>query len=141
MRIYRYSLDSAAQLVTCCLSLQRVFKGVLQYRDHSVIKGHRDKVEQAKAFLKGTTKLKWPKGKHNKNPSKAVDVEPYPKDPPQEPITVDGKRWARYYYFAGFALGWARANGIKLRWGGDWDGDGQIKDQSFDDLYHFEVSP
>ena len=28
---------------------------------------------------------------------------------------------------------------IKLRWGGDWDRDTQVKDNSFDDLLHFEL--
>ena len=28
---------------------------------------------------------------------------------------------------------------IPIRWGGDWDGDGSFKDQTFDDLVHYEV--
>ena len=30
--------------------------------------------------------------------------------------------------------------GIKLRWGGDWDGDWQTRDNTFDDLPHFELA-
>ena len=28
---------------------------------------------------------------------------------------------------------------IEIRWGGDWDGDNEFTDQSFDDLVHFET--
>ena len=27
----------------------------------------------------------------------------------------------------------------KIRWGGDWDSDGEIKDNNFDDLVHIEI--
>ena len=33
----------------------------------------------------------------------------------------------------------ARELGTPLRWGGDWDGDGDLKDQTFIDLVHFEL--
>ena len=29
--------------------------------------------------------------------------------------------------------------GLKVRWGGDWDGDFEFKDQNFHDLPHFEL--
>jgi peptidoglycan L-alanyl-D-glutamate endopeptidase CwlK len=29
--------------------------------------------------------------------------------------------------------------GIKIRWGGDWDSDGDINDNRFDDLVHVEI--
>jgi len=29
--------------------------------------------------------------------------------------------------------------GIRLRWGGDWDGDTELDDNKFDDLPHFEL--
>ena len=35
-------------------------------------------------------------------------------------------------------LGVAAAEGIKIRWGGDWDRDNDLADQSFNDLVHFE---
>jgi hypothetical protein len=28
---------------------------------------------------------------------------------------------------------------LKLRWGGDWDMDTEVKDNKFDDLVHFEL--
>jgi peptidoglycan L-alanyl-D-glutamate endopeptidase CwlK len=32
----------------------------------------------------------------------------------------------------------ASEEGVNVRWGGDWDGDRDIDDQTFDDLPHFE---
>jgi hypothetical protein len=28
---------------------------------------------------------------------------------------------------------------VRVRWGGDWDGDFETKDNKFDDLVHFEI--
>ena len=35
--------------------------------------------------------------------------------------------------------GIAHSLGIKIRVGADWDSDGKIRDQEFDDLVHFEL--
>ena len=40
---------------------------------------------------------------------------------------------------AGFVMGIANTVGIKLRWGGDWDKDTELKDNKFNDLGHFEI--
>lgn len=48
--------------------------------DFSVICGHRTEEEQNEAYRKGYSKLKYPRSKHNKIPSMAVDVVPYPLD-------------------------------------------------------------
>jgi peptidoglycan L-alanyl-D-glutamate endopeptidase CwlK len=36
-------------------------------------------------------------------------------------------------------LGIASGLGIKLRWGGNWNGDFNLKDNKFQDIGHFEV--
>ena len=41
--------------------------------------------------------------------------------------------------FAGFILGVASQLDISLRFGGDWDGDRKTDDQTFNDLFHFEL--
>jgi peptidoglycan L-alanyl-D-glutamate endopeptidase CwlK len=40
---------------------------------------------------------------------------------------------------AGVIASCALELGITLRWGGDWDQDGDIRDNKFNDLYHFEL--
>ena len=35
--------------------------------------------------------------------------------------------------------GLGKAMGVNIRWGGDWDSDGDINDNKFDDLVHVEI--
>ena len=55
---------------------------------------------------------------------------------------VDGAvSWKpRYYDYINDAMQEAALElGIRIRWGGDWDGDGDKTDQSFNDLCHWEL--
>ena len=63
-------------------------------------------------------------------PSLAVDVAAYP-------IAWDDR--ARQTLFAGYVLATAKAMGVDLRWGGDWNRDTEVRDNGFDDLVHFEI--
>ncbi len=125
-----FGARSRANLSEAHPELQRVFNEVIKHFDCSVIEGHRGQAEQDAAFHAGKSKLKFPQSKHNKTPSLAVDVCPYP---------IDWQDYRRFYLFAGFVLATATAMGVKLRWGGDWDGDTTWKDQTFHDLPHFEL--
>ena len=126
----RFGRKSKERLATCDERLQEVFNEVIQFVDCSVLEGHRSQERQDKLYDEGKTKVKFPRGRHNSNPSRAVDVTPYP---------VDWEDRERQTLFAGFVLGIARAKGIKLRWGGDWDMDFKVMDNRFDDFPHFEV--
>ena len=126
----RFGKRSKERLATCDERLQEVFNEVIQFVDCSVLEGHRSQERQDKLYDEGKTKVKYPRGRHNSNPSRAVDVTPYP---------VDWEDRERQTLFAGFVLGIARAKGIKLRWGGDWDMDFQVMDNRFDDFPHFEI--
>ena len=126
----RFSSKSKRKLDTCHESLQQLFSEVVKSFDCTVIEGHRGEKKQNEAYRKGNSKLKYPNGKHNKTPSIAVDVIPYP---------VDWKDRDRMHYFGGFVLGIAKKMGFKIRWGGDWDMDTHTKDNKFDDLVHFEM--
>ena len=33
----------------------------------------------------------------------------------------------------------AKEMGVKILWGGDWNGNGVIRDEKFQDLVHFEI--
>ena len=118
--------------------LNTVSDAVLKIKDHSIIKGHRPEAEQHKAFLDGNSKLDWPDGKHNKIPSSAADVKAYP-FPPLDPETVDQAQREEQLYLLGLYKGVATVMGIELRTGADWDRDGQIFDNGFDDFFHVEI--
>lgn len=122
---------SQEKLATCDPRLQKVFNEVIKHFDCTVIEGHRGEAAQNKAFAEGKSKLKYPQSKHNKTPSLAADVLPYP---------IDWNDTNRMRYFAGFVVGIAATMGIKLRWGGDWNQNTELKDNSFNDLPHFELA-
>ena len=126
----RFGKRSKNALATCDDRLVDVFNEVIKTVDCSVLEGHRDQIKQNKYYEEGKSKVKYPKGRHNKYPSLAVDVAPYP---------IDWADRERFHLFAGFVLGIAKAMGITLRWGGDWDQDWTVKDNKFDDFPHFEL--
>ena len=45
----------------------------------------------------------------------------------------------QFYLMAGHIQSIAIRLGYKIRWGGDWDRDGDLTDQTFMDLGHFEI--
>lgn len=127
---HRFSSLSLSRLHTCHPDLQEVLNEAIKYIDFSVIEGHRNKERQDVAFAEGKSKLKWPHSMHNTLPSMAVDIAPYP---------IDWNDRERFYWLAGHIMAIAASKGIHLRYGGDWDGDGDIKDNRFQDLVHFEL--
>ena len=125
-----FSKKSLARLTTCDSRLQQVFQQVVQNFDCTIIEGHRNEERQNRMVDEGKSQVRWPDGKHNTEPSLAVDVCPYP-------VVRDDRE--RQTLFAGYVLATAKAMGIDLRWGGDWDRDTEVRDNSFDDLVHFEI--
>lgn len=101
--------------------------------DISLTYGHRDREEQNTMYENGVSMLRYPHSKHNRKPSLAVDLQPYPYP------TYEPKLWGALGYIAGRAHQIAAEEGFRIRWGGDWDGDGDLTDQTFDDLFHIEV--
>lgn len=137
---FAFGRASRAQLATMDARLQRVLRRALSYGvlDFSVLEGHRGKSRQEHYFRTGRSKVRWPDGKHNPYPSKAVDLAPWVGG--GIPWAEDDERELRYWQLlAGLVLAAAAEEGVELRWGGDWDGDGDLLDQDFNDLGHFEL--
>lgn len=132
--MYSFSKASLKQLETAHPYLQELFNEVIRHVNCTVLEGHRNEEDQNKYFNEGKSKVKWPNGNHNKLPSLAVDVAPYPIDWSGKP-----KNLARFYFLAGFVQGVAAEMRIKIRWGGDWNSNHDFTDQNFDDLPHFEL--
>jgi peptidoglycan L-alanyl-D-glutamate endopeptidase CwlK len=117
-----YSDISLERLVTCDIRLQKLFLRVIEEVDCSILCGHRTESQQRLAFEAGTSMLTWPESQHNKVPSRAIDVIPYPID------WEDVQRIAR---FGWFVKGMAAGLDIQIVWGGDW--------KSFLDYPHYEL--
>lgn len=117
-----YSKISKQRLDTCHPDLIRLFNEVIKHVDCSILEGHRGEARQNILFEAGKTKAKFPKSKHNRSPSRAVDVMSYP---------IDWGDLFAIYHFAGIVKGIAISMGIKIKWGGDF--------KSFFDGPHFEL--
>ena len=134
----KWGTNSILQRLTSDPRLNAVGDVVLQIKNHSVIKGHRPEEEQHQAFLNGNSKLDWPKGKHNAYPSKAQDVKAYPFPPPDKDGGDSAQR-EEQLYLLGLYRGVGEMMDTLLRTGADWDRDGEILDNGFDDLFHVEI--
>lgn len=125
-----FSGRSLARLKTCHSDLQRLFLAVVREEDCTIICGHREEAEQERAYREKKSKLRFPQSKHNVFPSRAVDVAFWP---------LDWKDIEGHLAFGRFVVEKAKALGIPIVWGGDWDGDGKSDDERFLDLVHFEL--
>ncbi len=132
-----FSAASRNKLATCHPELILLMNEVIKHFDCTILCGVRSDFDQKKAFAEGKSKLDGvtKKSMHQTDKahpySRAVDVAPYP---------LDWNDIKRFYHFAGFVQGIALGLGIKIRWGGDWDSDNDFKDNSFNDLPHFELA-
>ena len=98
--------------------------------DFAVLEGQRGQTRQEEMFHRGLSKVRWPLSRHNREPSEAFDIAPWP---------IDWKDTQRFYHLAGIVRAVAHEHGVEVRWGGDWDCDFDLRDQSFMDLAHFEL--
>lgn len=134
----KFGKRSLEQLDTCDYRLQRIANVAIRIFDFSVVEGHRGEALQTKYFEEKKTKVRFPNGKHNKNPSMAFDLVPFP--PPKTQEEWKSQETAlRFHLMAGVLLGIAAALGYKARWGGDWNMNNLSSDESFQDLLHFEI--
>jgi len=138
-----WSVQSQNRLATCHPDLQLLFNTVLQIFNCSVTCGHRGQAEQDIAFASGNSKKKWPDGEHNSLPSMAIDVRPIPTG---FKLDDNNRNHIKYYYhFAGIVLGVADMlfqqgrMTHRVRFGGDWNTNDNFEDNSFNDLYHWEL--
>lgn len=74
----KFSKSSKERLATCHPDLQAVCNELIKQYDFSVLCGHRGEREQNEAYKKGTSNVRYPNSAHNKKPSMAVDIAPYP---------------------------------------------------------------
>ena len=113
-------LDTCDTRIKCVI--ERAIKLVPKELDFIVLCGFRGEQEQNLAFNAGNSKLRWPESRHNKNPSLAVDVVPYP---------IDWTNLDRFYQLATYIFWAAQIEQVNLTWGGHYT--------KFKDLPHWEI--
>jgi len=134
---YLFGSKSELNLSTCDFALQNTARQALALglMDFMIIEGYRTNEKQHEYFIEGKSKVDAgnPKAMHNKKPAMAFDAVPY----------INGSlSWNKLHccVLAGIILAVAIKLGYKIRWGGNWDMDGEpITDQNFQDLVHFEL--
>ena len=101
--------------------------------DFAILDTHRSVEKQQQLFKDGKSKIDGvnKQSKHNYYPSEAADLAAY----------VNGIKWnAKYYYYlAGLIRSVAEELGVEIRWGGNFDMDNDIGEQSFNDIGHWEI--
>lgn len=150
-----YGNSSQSKLNTAHPDLILLFQEVVKVFDNTIVYGTRTPEEQFKLFKQGRflnsvgVWAVWDKSKvvtycdginkksnHNYIPSKAIDAIPYP---------IDWKDERRITYFAGhvkmLAIKLLEEGKIthKIIWGGDWNDNTEVKDETFMDLAHYEI--
>lgn len=122
--------------------LRRVCDLAIQHIDFTVICGYRGKSDQEAAFAAGNTKVHYPNSAHNQTGSKgepracAVDVIPYPFKGWNDPGSSKELKAISTVMFDA-----AKSLGIELRWGGDFNRDGDKTTNDSWDKPHFELHP
>lgn len=132
---YKFGKRSTKELYTLHEDLQIVLVEAIGIIDFSIIQGHRNKKLQNLYYNTGRSQIKWPNGMHNKLPSYAVDIVPYPIDWSNNPKVL-----ARFYMLMGMIYAISVRKRVRLRFGLDWDMDYIFTDQTFDDLVHIELA-
>ncbi len=124
--MYKFGKKSKERLRGVHPKLVNVLNELIKIMDVTIIEGLRSEERQKELLEQGKTKTKF--SKHIKG--KAVDLAPYP---------IDWEDRERFHYMGGMIRGIGKQLNTDIRWGGDWDSDGEIKDNSFDDLVHVEI--
>mgnify|MGYP003149855128 CR=1 FL=1 len=122
----RFGKRSKERLKGVDVKLVNVLNELVKIMDVTIIEGLRSKERQEKLLKERKTKTRF--SKHIEG--KAVDLAPYP---------IDWEDRERFHYMGGMIRGIGKQLHTNIRWGGDWDSDGEIKDNSFDDLVHVEI--
>ena len=124
--MYKFGKRSKERLKGVDHRLIKVLDELIKVMDVTIIEGLRSEERQKELLEKGATKVKY--SRHMEG--KAVDLAPYP---------IDWENRDGFHYMGGMIRGIAHQLGLKIRWGGDWDSDGDVKDNGFDDLVHIEI--
>jgi peptidoglycan L-alanyl-D-glutamate endopeptidase CwlK len=121
------SLSARAELHP---KLQQIVDEAIKVVDFVILDAQRGRAEQEKAFRGGFSKAHFGESAHNFKPAVALDIVPFP---------IDFNNVAGFRQIAKVFVDTGKRLQIPIRWGGDWDMDGDWKDERFLDWGHFEL--
>lgn len=138
---FRLGAKSEEKLNGCHPVLAQIVRAAMDVSpmDFTVLVGWRGKADQDAAVAAGKSKTPWPTSKHNqmnngRPESMAVDFAPWP---------IDWNDIKAFHFLAGFIMGVgapiAAAHGYRLRYGGNFNDDGNFTNDHFVDGDHLEL--
>lgn len=128
----KFSVDSAERLSHAHPLLQKLMNEAIKQFDFVILQSQRGRADQELAFKLKHTKVHYGDSSHNWRPALALDIAPNP---------VNWKNLKPFHALSKIIIPMAKEMKIPIRWGGDWDGDGDLTDQKFIDLPHYELTP
>lgn len=136
--MFHFSTSSLAALAKCHPHLQAIAQAAIRTVDFKVLDSTRGRDAQERAFSGGFSKVQFGNSAHNYVPAIAFDLFPAPYDWKDRQSFID---LAEIILRLPEKLSLQGLDGkpLILRWGGDWNMDGNIKDGW--DMPHFEMHP
>lgn len=135
---YKFSQTSEERLKHLVPEMVRVVRRAMSFQvmDFTVLETLRDEERQQMLIKAGTSQKA--DSLHLANGdglAEAVDLLPYPYNVNGVDVWQDKQRFS---VLAGLMFAAAALENVPVRWGGDWDGDGNNADSKFHDMPHFE---
>lgn len=135
---YKFSQASEECLKHLVPDMVRVVRRAMSFQvmDFTVLETLRDEERQKMLVAAGSSQKA--DSLHLANDdglAEAVDLLPYPYNVNGVDVWQDKQRFA---VLAGIMFAAAALENVPIRWGGDWDGDGNNADSKFHDMPHFE---
>lgn len=124
--------------------LQKFVDELIKEIDFKILDATRGRAAQTKAYNTGKSKAKFGQSAHNYVPAVAVDLFPAPYIWPDDKTATAAQRKAAAAAFKELGekgLAVAKRLGIPIRWGGDWNMDGDKTTSDSWDQPHFELHP
>ncbi len=136
--MFHFSSASLAALAKCHPHLQAIAQAAIREIDFKVLDSTRGRDAQERAFNGGFSKVHFGDSAHNYVPAIAFDLFPAPYDWKNREAFI---RLSKVILPLPEKLGLEGLDGkpLKLRWGGDWDMNGDIRDGW--DMPHYELHP
>lgn len=136
----RFGKESLRNLNNAHPEIQRWLKEGIKIIDFKVLDSIRGQAAQNKAFREGFSKAKFGSSAHNYSPSIAVDLFPDPYNWHNKKSFIDlYKVLGAYNSSTKEGTGLAKKLLVPIRWGGDWNMDGNFSDGW--DFPHYELHP
>jgi len=127
-----FGASSLAALAKCHPLMQEIAQEAIKTIDFKVLDSTRGRTDQERAYATGRSKAKFGQSAHNYVPAIAFDLFPAP---------YDWNNRAAFKKLSGVIMAIAKKKGVPIRWGGDWNMDGDKTTSDAWDMPHFELHP